>query len=94
MLVLFDNDTLQLNVRAGALETYAPDEQVKAVTAKTEELKVKVQAKQTEMAEIYKKFITEEIEPVRVEIRKAVLEINKKNNPNLEQILEAQKPGQ
>lgn len=83
MIVLFDKEKIVINVRAGALEAYTPSDEIKEVTEKSEVLRTKLEAKHKEMSEVYNKFLKEEINPVKLEIQKTVLEINQKNNPEL-----------
>lgn len=66
MLVIFDPNKMYVEVKAGILETYTPNEQTKELCTKVEALKEKVA-----------KFKNDVIIPEIEEIHKLVQEINK-----------------
>lgn len=90
MLYLFDPERLVLNIQGGALEKHEPSEEIKDICTKVEELRKTVEEKQKEIKEAYDKFVKEEIDPKREEIKAQIMEINKKNNPALEAALKKQ----
>lgn len=92
MLYLFDPDKLLVNIQGGALEKHEPSEEIKEICTKVEELRKVVEAKQKEIKDAYDKFVKEEVDPKRKEIQAQIMEVNKKNNPELEKLMQQQKP--
>lgn len=91
MLILFDPDKLLVNVQGGALEEYAPNDDVKAIVDEAEVLRKKVEAKQKEIQEIYQAFLKEEIDPAREDLKTKVLELNKRDVPGFRELAEKTK---
>lgn len=83
MIVLFDSENIYVNIRTGALETYTPTDDIKEVVEKSENLRAKLDSKKKELSDAYDKFLKEEIDPVKEQIKVEIRVINKKNNPNL-----------
>lgn len=83
MIVLFDSENIYVNIRTGALETYTPTNDIKAVVETSELLRIKLDSKKKELSEAYSKFLKEEIDPIKEQIKAEVRAINKKNHPEL-----------
>lgn len=85
MIITFNEDTLQINVTAGALEEYTPTDNVKDLVSKADSLQDKLKAKAQELQAEYKRFVEQEIHPESSKIKEEIIKINEENNPILAQ---------
>ena len=88
MFYLFDPEKLVLNIQGGALEKHEPSEEIKEICSQVEDLRKLVEKKQAEIKKIYDEFVKEEVDPIRKKLQAQVMEINKKNNPELEKLMQ------
>lgn len=91
MIILFDPEKLIVNVQGGALDKYAPSEEVKKIVKKTDKLKKLVKEKQEHFLNSYQEFLKTEVDPIREEIKKQILDINKRDVPGFKELTEQEK---
>lgn len=83
MIVLFDSENIYVTIRAGAMESYTPTDDITKVVEQADLLRSKLEDKKKELSEAYNKFLKEEINPAKDIIKSEIKAINKKNNPDL-----------
>jgi hypothetical protein len=80
MILYFDKETLHLNVKLGALESYQPSEEIKAIVAKADDLRAQSDLFHKTVIEPDMKLILDAIDKINIAAHPQLEELRKKQN--------------